>query len=241
MRATSRLAFTLASIGLGACGDNRYETPPYFAWTDPPSAVGAYSIDGLDPSDAAMLEKIDLAAELNEVVLFYGHNPPIGVSYETIDALLGRAKTLGLSALSFAELASGPPRAGICLSFDDTEVDAWYALEPILARHGAHVSFFVTRYAQFTDNERAKLHALYANHHSIEAHGVNHAYANEYIPQYGLQAYIDYEVLPSIQILRDDGFAPVAYAHPGGAHTRELNDALAEHIEFVRGISGRPK
>lgn len=102
-------------------------------------------------------------------------------------------------------------------------------------------SFFVTRYSLFTDEQRAKLHELYANHHSIEAHGVNHAYANEYIPQYGMQANIDNEVLPSIQILRDDGFAPVAYAHPGGAYTRELDDALLEHIAFVRGISGRPK
>ena len=236
-----RRALLGIAVVLAACGDNRDVTWPYYAWSGTPAAVGAYSIDHLLPDDAAMLHNVDLAAESGEVVLFYGHLSAVGSSVDTIEALVAYAEVRGVPSLSFADLASGPPRGGICLSFDDTEVDAWYALEPMLARHGAHVTFFVTRYAQLTDEQRAKLHELSADGHSIEAHGVNHLGANDYIAQYGMQAYIDDEVLPSIQILRDDGFQPVAYAHPGGSHTDALDDALAAYIPFVRGISGRPK
>lgn len=226
---------------LGACGDNLYETPPYWAWTGEPVALGAYKLDGLLPDDSGMLGNVERAAEFGEVVLFYGHNPPIGTSYETIDALLSRAEQREVAAMSFAELAVSKPQSAVCLSFDDTEVDAWYLLAPLLARHRAHVSFFVTEYAEFTDDQRSKLHELYANQHSIEAHGVHHIFADDYIPEFGLQSYIANEVLPSIEILRDDGFTPVAYAHPGGGDSPELNEALAQYITFVRDTSGRPR
>lgn len=238
---TGTLIVALVAFALSACGDNIYATPPYYGWTAPPIALGAYHIDALAPDDPDLLATIDRAADSGEVVLFYAHLSVVGVSLDTIDAVLGRAETRGLSVMSFADLASGPPHPGICLSFDDTEVDAWYALEPLLARHGAHVTFFVTKYTELTDDQRVKLHELYANGHSIEAHGVHHIRATDYIAEHGIQAYIDTEVLPSIQVLRDDGFAPVAYAHPNGSHTRELDDALLDHISFVRATSGPPR
>jgi hypothetical protein len=224
---------------VAACGDNRFDTLPYFGW-DAQLTIGAFEIDQLPPDDPGMLAAIDRATD-DEVVLFYGHDPPNGTSYETIEALLDRATANHGAIMTFADLAKGPARSGICLSFDDTEVDDWFALRPLLARHSAHVTFFVTRYFEFTDAQRGELHTLFEDGNSIEAHGVNHAYANEYIPQYGLDAYIANEIQPSIDILRDDGFTPVAYAHPGGAHTRELDDALEGRIRFARGISGAPK
>jgi hypothetical protein len=50
-----------------------------------------------------------------------------------------------------ADLEAGNTRSGICLSFDDADVDDWFLLRPLLARHSAHVSFMVTRYFEFTD------------------------------------------------------------------------------------------
>jgi peptidoglycan/xylan/chitin deacetylase (PgdA/CDA1 family) len=82
---------------------------------------------------------------------------------------------------------------------------------------------------------------LHVEGHSIEAHGVHHLDAATYIADHGLAAYLDDEVQPSIDILRADGFAPVAYAHPFGSHTRELDEAIAGRIRFARSISGKPK
>lgn len=234
-------ACLLAAPALAACGDNLYRNPPYYAW-DGITAVGAFNIDELAGDDPAMLNAVDSVRGSDSVVLFYGHDPPQMTRYEAIDGLLTRAEQDGLAILTFADLAAGgPPRAGLCLSFDDTEVDAWYALRDLLARHRAHVSLFVTEYAQLTDDQRAKLHVLYDDGNSIEAHSVHHLHAEPYIAEHGLAAFLDDEVQPSIDILRGDGFTPVAYAHPFGSHTRELDEALARRIRFARSISGKPK
>ena len=46
---------------------------------------------------------------------------------------------------------------------------------------------------------------------------------------------------PSFQVLRDDGFSPVAFAYPYGAHSEAIDGALAQHYSLVRAISGHPK
>jgi hypothetical protein len=250
LRSICRRACRAAWIAIGswglasaatACGDNRYRNPPYFNW-DSTAAVGAFDLDHLAGDDRGVRDAVDSVLGSDSVVLFYGHDPPRGTTYEAIEGLLDRAEHDGLAVFTFADLAAGTARrAGICLSFDDHDVDAWYAMRELLARHHAHVTFFVTEYAQLTPDQRARLHALYGDGHSIEAHGVHHLAATAYIAAHGLQAYLDDEVQPSIDILRADGFAPVAYAHPGGAHTRQLDEALAGRVRFVRSISGRPR
>lgn len=242
LRARARVAaWLLGAPALIACGDNRYRNPPYYAWDDT-TVLGAFNIDQMAGDDPALLDAVDSVRGSDEVVLFYGHDPPNLTRYDAIDGLLTRAEQDGLAIVTFADLAAGgPPRAGLCLSFDDTEVDAWYALRDLLARHRAHVTFFVAAYAGFSAEQRAELHALYVEGNSIEAHGVHHLDAVTYIADHGLAAYLDDEVQPSIDVLRADGFAPVAYAHPFGSHTRELDEALAGRIRFARSISGKPK
>lgn len=230
-----------AVIAMAGCGDNLYRDSPHFAW-DGAHLVGAYSLDTLRPDDEAVLQEVDYARDAKLVTLFYGHNPPTGTSYEMIDALLARADADGIPTLTFADLArGGAPRGGICLSFDDTEVDAWYGLRDMLAAHHAHVSFFVTEYASFTDEGRAKLHELYSDGDTIEAHGIAHLNATEDVAAHGIDAYIADEVEPSFTVLRDDGFTPVAFAYPYGAHTEAIDAALAQRYALVRAISGHPK
>jgi peptidoglycan/xylan/chitin deacetylase (PgdA/CDA1 family) len=235
-------SWLVAVVALIGCGDNAYRNAPYFDWDDA-TAIGAYSIDGLAGDDARMLAAVDSVLGSEAVVLFYGHDPPHQTTYEAIEGLLSRAEHDGLDVLTFADLAEpgATPRAGICLSFDDAEIEGWFAMRDLLAHHGARVTFFVTRYAGFTAEQRAMLHTLYADGHSIEAHGANHLNANDYIAEHGLAAYLDDEVQPSIDVLRADGFHPVAYAHPFGAHSYELDQALVRRIRFARAISGKPK
>jgi peptidoglycan/xylan/chitin deacetylase (PgdA/CDA1 family) len=223
-----------------ACGDNLSHDIPYYQWHRG-GAVGAMEIDHLTPEDVGMLDQVDSGDDGAWVAMFYAHVPNQDIDLATIDALLSRAQDDGLATLTYGDLMSGTPRAGISLSFDDTEVDQWMLLRPVLAKYNAHVSFFVTRYFEFTDMQRAELHQLYEDGNTIEAHGVNHEYAVQYVKDHGLQDLIDNEVVPSITVLQDDGFSPVAYAHPGGSHDREIDEAILEHIPIVRSISGAPK
>ena len=226
-------------VTLAACGDNRQFDVPFFV--DGQHTVGAMELDHLQADDLGMLDQLDAEDGSSAVAMFYAHVPGRDVDMATLEGLLQRAQDDGLDYLTFADLAAGPHRAGISLSFDDTEVDQWFTLRPLLAKYGAHVSFFVTRYFEFTEAQKAELWQLFQDGNSIEAHGVNHAYAVKYVKQYGLEQFIDEEVVPSIEVLRADGYTPVAYAHPGGSHDREIDNAILEHIPIVRSISGAPK
>jgi len=227
-------------VALAACGDNKFSEQPYFGWDDRHD-VGAYNLDHIVPDDPGLLDAIDSGTTGGAVVLFYGHDPPHGTSYETIAAVLDRATANGLAILTYADLAHGPGRAGISLSFDDADVDDWFAMRDLLRQHRAHVSYFVTSYTRMTEAEHDELRQLAADGHTLEAHGVNHEGAVDYIAAHGLDAYLADEVQPSIDVLRADGYDPVAYAHPGGANTPALDAALVSRIRFARGISGAPR
>jgi len=232
-----RLALVIA---VAACGDNRQYDEPFFAW-DGQATVGAMALDHLLPDDPGMFDQVDAVVGSPWVAMFYAHIPGEMSRLDTLEALIARATDDGLPMLTYRELAEGPPRGGVSLSFDDTEVDQWMLLRPMLQKYDAHVTFFVTRYFEFTDAQKAELHQLYAEGNSIEAHGVNHVDEKKYVAQYGLEQLIAEEIVPSIEILRADGFDPHAFAHPGGAHTREIDEAILEHIDLVRSISGAPK
>lgn len=233
-----------------ACGDNIApdykwgDQDPFFRWNGQPH-VGAYSLDGLTPETREpILRRIDGVD--NEVLVLYGHATSIGTSVETIEAVLARAGDRGLDSVTFLDLArDGAKRPGIALSFDDTEIDAWFEFRDVFARYDARATFFVTRYYEWSDEARAKLHVLFDEGHSIEAHGVNHINVCLYsemhdLDEHDLDAYIAEEVMPSVEVLRADGFTPHAFAFPGGIEGNAIVEALEPHIEITRGITQRP-
>ncbi len=235
------MRWVLFALVLAGCGDNLYRDTPYFEWNGQ-RTIGAFEIDGLAPDDSHISEAIGMAKPNGVVVMLYGHRPTDASSLATIESVLAQAHDAGLTFYTYADLAAGIDHgAGISLSFDDTEVDEWMLLRPMLAKYQAHISFFVTKYATFTAAQRAELHTLYDDGNTIEAHGIHHDGAVAYVAQYGLPQYIAEEVKPSIDILVADGFNPVAYAHPGGSHTREIDDAILPLITITRSISGAPK
>ncbi len=199
---------------------------------------------GLDDSAGndldSVLSGLERAAERNEIVSLYAHRPGGTVPVETIRTVVEEAVRYDLATVSYAQLAVGLPpamRGGLSLSFDDAHVDEWFDMREMLAYYGANVTFFVTRFDRLSDEQRAKLHQLADDGHSIEAHGLRHQNAPEYVEEHGLDAYMEEEALPSIQLLRDDGFDPVAFAYPFGSRTGELDDALLEHVALLRSVS----
>ncbi len=236
----SRVLVATSVLFLGACGETVHDDG-FFTWTGQRS-FGAMSIDHLNASDdAPLLDELHQATDQRSVAMVYAHIPDVTVSLETIARVLSVAHDDGLAFYSFADLAKGgPAKPGLCLSFDDRAIDQWFELRDLLATYGAHVTFFVTEYDQWNDQEKAKLHVLYADGNSVEAHGVHHVNGRTYVEHHGLAAYIADEVQPSIDILTADGFEPVAFAHPYGAHTAEIDAAVLEHIQLVRSIAEVP-
>jgi hypothetical protein len=230
---------------VAACGDNlvdfKYgDQDPYFHW-EGQTNVGAYRLDDLSPDALAhVLHRIDALDD--EVLVLYGHaSAQGGVPVATIDAVLARARDAGVDIVTFADLArGGPKRPGIAVTFDDMDIDTWFGFRETFARYDAHATFFVTRYHEWTDEGRQKLHVLFDEGHGVEAHGVHHVNVCVYTEAFGLDAYVTDEVVPSIEILRADGFHPVAFAFPGGTMGNAIVDALEPYVAITRGITQVP-
>ena len=189
-------------------------------------------------------DKIDramsTAALTGGVIAYHAHIPGITVSREAVARVLDLAAAHDLPTVTFRELARRRlPRAGLALSFDDNTPAAWEALAPLFAERGAHVTFFVTELDAMTDAERSSLHRLAGAGHDIEPHGKMHAHAIGYAREHGVSAYIDDEVMPSLDSLRADGFAPAtAFAFPYGEHDAALDAKVLEHVRLIRvGVS----
>jgi peptidoglycan/xylan/chitin deacetylase (PgdA/CDA1 family) len=196
----------------------------------------------LDASAGNTFESIDhaldRAAARGEVVELYAHRPGTTVSYEMLEHVLTGALARDLPYVRYADFAAGGGLGpGLALSFDDAAIAAWTTARPLLQQYGARATFFVTRYHLFTDEGRAQLRDLAADGHEIGAHGVAHLRAPVYVEEYGLGAYLADEALPSIDILRDDGYEVTAFAYPYGARTGELDRALAAHVPVLRSVA----
>ena len=183
---------------------------------------------------------LDRAKDRNEIVEFYTHHPGAGgtVPIDKIEHVLAGAQARGLAFNTYADFAHHTEVSpGISLSFDDTSVEAWIQILPLLAKYNAHVTFFISQYYALNAQARAGLHQLAAAGHAIEAHTVRHLHAPEYVEQYGLNAYLHDEVDPSIQVLRDQGFTIEAFAYPFGARTSETDQAIAKRVPVIRSVA----
>jgi peptidoglycan/xylan/chitin deacetylase (PgdA/CDA1 family) len=233
----------LVLLAVAACGDNidTGHLPPFFAW-DGQQRVGAIELDNLtSDTEGPTLGMVPAPKHPTSVIMVYGHVPGQTLSLDVLESILGAAVANDLPFYTFADLAAGgDARPGLCLSFDDNSVAEWYAQRELFQRYNARVTFFITRYAKMTPEEKVMLHTLYGDGHSMEAHTVDHLHVLDYVAQHGLDAYLADEVIPSIDILRADGFTPVAFAYPFGERDNELDAAILEHISIVRGISGTP-
>jgi polysaccharide deacetylase len=197
------------------------------------------SIDDLSQSSPVELadSELERAAVSGEVALLHTHRPGVTISRPMLDHVLDHADALGLDYLTYAELGH-VTRPGLALCFDDDHVDEWMTVRDVLRAHHARVTFFVTRYTQLADTARAQLHELAGDGHGVEAHSVSHQNAKKFVAANGLDAYLDQEAIPSIEILEDDGYPVTSYAFPFGASTAELDAALLEHVARVRVSSG---
>ncbi len=236
---TPPLALALALASLMACRADLGELDGIFYDGDGRRVHCAVNLDSsagvsLDDLDRAL----DRAAARGEVVELYAHRPGVTVPHGKLDHVLAGAAARGLAYVRYADFAAGGGLGpGLALSFDDAGITEWMSARPLFLHHGARVTFFVTRYHRLSDDDRANLRELAADGHEIAAHGVGHERAPAYVEENGLGAYLADEALPSIDILRADGYEVTSFAYPYGARTEELDRALAAHVPVLRSVA----
>ena len=199
----------------------------------------AVNLDDSTHNDLASVDSaLDRARDRGEVVELYAHKPGDTVSMAKLEHVLAGAQARGLPFVTYADFATGAAHGpGIALSLDDSGVDSWLAARALFLEYGARITFFVTRYARMNATRRAGLRLLANDGNDIEAHSVAHLRAPDIVDARGLAAYLADEALPSIDLLRADGYPVVAFAYPFGARTSELDDALLQYVSVLRSVT----
>jgi hypothetical protein len=227
----------LLVLGLAACTD-----PPsdalFFTYDDR-RLLCAFPIDDyLVPMDWDHLQaRIDDAVENDWVVNVYAHSPGVTIREATLERAFSMFDAAGLDYLTYPDLDAGDEaRPAVAFGFDDDSLDEWSTIRPLLDRHDARVTFFISGFDAFTEDHRAQLATLAADGHAIESHTLHHLEAAAYPA--GPQAYYDEEVAPQIALLRAAGYTPESFAYPYGSRTEATDAAIAPHVRFLRTTPG---
>ena len=184
-------------------------------------------------------DELEFAHDNDRVALFHAHKPGVTISIAGLERMLDKADAEHLDYITYRELVAGAPRrAGLALALDDNSVEEWLGIRDLLNQHHARVTFFITRYVTMTDDERAGIDTLAADGHDIQPHTVTHPHALAYVHDNGLQAYVDDEAIPSMDVLRAKGYEPTAFAYPFGEHSDALDQALIPYVDKLRVSPG---
>ncbi len=232
---------TLALLAcLAACQHDTAATDNAFYDWDGRKLHCAIDLDTYARNDLASVEAgLDRAIDRGEVLELYAHDPGRTVTWKALEDVLAAIQARGLPTFTYADIATGAvtPSAGVLLSFDDASVDHWLDGADLYDRYGARLTFFIAYFDHLGDAQKAELHELAARGHAIEAHGIDHLRAPLYVEQKGLTAYLQEEALPSIRLLRDEGFPVTTFAYPYGSRTAAIDEALLRHVDLLRSVS----
>ena len=109
--------------------------------------------------------------------------------------------------ITVTEGQPGGSHAGVALTFDDKTIDQWFELRDLLQQNNTHVTFFVTLWGNDLDQDAIeKLRTLQEDGHEIAFHGYNHVNADAYLENHSIQQYLDYEIIPGIEVMNNAGF-----------------------------------
>ncbi|MBN2347465.1 MAG: PKD domain-containing protein, partial [Bacteroidales bacterium] len=118
-------------------------------------------------------------------------------------------------------------KPGIVLTWDDRAVDEWHDIIPILNKYSAVTTFFISEPFYITESQMDSLVDLINAGYEIGSHGWAHLDGPDYVANNSYEAYINDEILPSLQWAKDSFNVDVtSFAYPFGSFSYALNDTL---------------
>ncbi|MCF8254386.1 MAG: polysaccharide deacetylase family protein [Bacteroidia bacterium] len=130
---------------------------------------------------------------------------------------------------------SKPLGAGILITVDKPP-DTWQHLQTFLKENDVKLTFYIENYNTITDSTKEMMKSFMKDGHEIAHHSLTHAHADEYAEKYGVDAYLQDEILNVTEAMKKDGFNPVTFAYPHGDCTSEVDQALLKHFVNIRKI-----
>lgn len=190
-----------------------------------------YQISTDEISDALGRAKAD-----GTTLHLYAHTPDETIATSAIEGVLEAAARQGVELTTYEALGEHAVPGSLALAFDDNSIAQWTALRPLLTRHGARVTFFVSGFPAASADDRAALRQLADDGHDIEFHSVAHLKADEYVAAHGAEAYLAAEILPGLEAMHAEGYTAGVFAYPHGARSDATDAALAPYFVNLRAI-----
>jgi peptidoglycan/xylan/chitin deacetylase (PgdA/CDA1 family) len=128
-------------------------------------------------------------------------------------------------------------QGGIALSFDDRFVKEWTDLKPLLNKYNVKATFYVTQPDSLSEEEVQMLHELRKDGHEIGCHGAMHVRSMYYIWDNSLEKYMENEIFHALKTMKNQGFTPKTFAHPGGSQTWYSDHELLKYFTLLRDVS----
>lgn len=131
-------------------------------------------------------------------------------------------------------------QAGIALTFDDDRVDNWFQYLPMLDSANVKATFYVCKYNRFTTAQKQKLAVIQNHGHEIAFHSTNHYNMMDYVYKYRhtIDEMVKCEIADGLKLMNRDGFFPVTFAYPYGAHNGLYDKMLMRYFKSVRALNG---
>jgi len=130
--------------------------------------------------------------------------------------------------------------AGIVLTFDDDRVDNWFQYLPYLDSAHAKATFYICKYNRFTPDQKRKLAMIQSHGHEIAFHTTNHYNMLNYVYKYKhtIDELMKNEIENGLKLMNSDGFYPITFAYPYGAHNGIYDKMLLRYFKSVRALNG---
>ncbi len=129
------------------------------------------------------------------------------------------------------------PKPGFCLTFDDTSVNEWNNIMDLLDSNKVKASFFITLVYKLSKEELELLRKFQNDGHEIGCHGLNHIDAINYLTNHTIQEYLDIEIIPSMNILKDNGLNISTFAYPYGKNCDSLDTEMLKTFTALRDVA----
>lgn len=133
-------------------------------------------------------------------------------------------------------------QGGIVITFDDKAVCDWYVADSILNRYHWKATFCISQIYECSINEIQKIRYLQNVGHEIAGHGLHHIDATKFVASNGIFDYLDYEIIPMMEIMNKYDLYISSFAYPYGSRNVEIDEALFDYFKILRGTTyGRKK
>jgi peptidoglycan/xylan/chitin deacetylase (PgdA/CDA1 family) len=129
---------------------------------------------------------------------------------------------------------------GVALTFDDDRIDNWHKYLPLLDSVGIKATFYICKYNRLTEEQKRKLAIIKSHGHEIAFHSTNHYNMEEYVykQKHTIEELIHSEVETGLKLMNNDGYFPVSFAYPYGAHNGLFDKTLMRYFKSVRALNG---